>query len=212
MVDPLPPPPQLLTTMGPSLKSEADFLQSISKCHGCATLEVKLSDLRIQMASELLENVDPKEKSEIRRGMLDQYAKSVKDVERERKDYLDKFMQLYPNTDQLKEEVAVDQAKVKRVEEDFKKAKNAYDMYCAAKDPASRAQYTEKYKAALSAYNNNAPRSINELKKSTLERMELTAVFLIIIIIIADLRALDQSRDVLSCEILGETERNHEIG
>lgn len=177
MVDPLPPAPQITATMGNSLKSEKDFMHSIGNCHEFALLDQTLSELRVKFSTDLLENINVKDKSEMRRAMLDEYAKTIKEVEKLHKDYLDKFMTIYPNGDKLEEEVALDQEKIKKLEDEYKEAKTNFDYIGSSKDPSSKAQYTEKYKTTLGVYNVDEARCNGELKKSHLSRMEITIVF-----------------------------------
>ena len=176
MVDPLPAAPQYTATMTTGLKTEKDFVHSVGNCHEFALLETTFSELRVKMATDLLENINSKDKSEMRRAILDEFAKTIKDVEKEHKGYLDKFMTIYPNGDKLEEEVTLDQEKIKKVEDEYKEAKTQYDYIASSKDPSSKAQYTEKYKTALGVYQVDETRCNGEIKKSHLSRMEMSVV------------------------------------
>lgn len=178
MIEPL-PSPQLSIPIPPVLKNEKEFIHSLNSCHELTMQEAKVKDLRLQLFSELLTKVVQHEKSQERRKMLTAFAEEMRAAEESHARYIEQFMGIYPNTDRLENGLAIDQERLKRVEDKLKEAKTHYDKYCNSTNASARENLANNYKTALNIFKQTQENTCNELKKAYLERMESMVVRLL---------------------------------
>lgn len=176
MVEPLPNLAQFGAPMNPKLKGEKEFLHGLDKCHPLAVQQEKVFNVRNQMCNDLIGKVNPGERGKERQAMVNRYAECVKQIENERKNYLDDFKGIYPNSDSMEAQIVQEQAKVKRVEENYKQANTLFVKQHNTIDAAAKGDATNKYLSALKTYKESHSQALNEFRKSYLERMESTIV------------------------------------
>eukprot|EP00826_Nyctotherus_ovalis_P050412 TRINITY_DN6172_c0_g3_i10.p1 TRINITY_DN6172_c0_g3~~TRINITY_DN6172_c0_g3_i10.p1 ORF type:complete len:184 (-),score=49.68 TRINITY_DN6172_c0_g3_i10:428-979(-) len=176
MVEPLPNLAQFGAPMNPKLKGEKEFLHGLDKCHPLAIQQEKIYNVRNQMCNDIISKVNPGERGKERQGMVNRYAECVKQIENERKNYIEQFKGIYPNSDKMEVQIVQDQAKVKRVEENYKEANTLFVKQHNTIDAAGKEQATGKYLSALKTYKDSHSQALNEFRKSYLERMESTIV------------------------------------
>ena len=173
----LPAEPGLSSAMTIYLKTQKDFVHSLDKCHPLALQERNCIDASSKLTGELIKpEILPSIKSKELFNVFKLYKDCMTFVEIQHRAFLDKYMKIYTNSDNVEKIITEDQQKIKKTEEQYKTASADYKKFYNTSDPIAKNNIKSKYDSDLNIYLESKERTTNELKKSEVEKIELIAV------------------------------------
>lgn len=119
-------------------------------------------------------------------------------------------MMIYPNADRAVTEIKAEQTEEKKLETAYAALSKLYQKYSTSPDQVAKAQMLSDYKHDESEFVQNEKLNVAKFRKSKLLRMEESVVCFSCLNRIADVRALDQQRDVLPRPVARDSKQTND--